>query len=319
MGTVWRKRYFHLALALVVECGVSAEQGLEFILMGVYGRSMQYVKIRRYLVLLAAVLLCCGGPIYGQSASIKFNELPRDVIRKGLNSFAYSNIAREVQLKEMLRQAGCTDAELTEQRVGRGKPPNIICTLPGSSDSTIVIGAHTDHRYQGIGVVDDWSGDALLPALFESLRSVPRRHTIVFIGFTDQQEMMLGSRYYLNHLSHAQVSHIRAMIDLECLGMTPTKVWARQANRRLLASLVIVAKHFNIGLQGVDMSRVAEDDAAVFLLRHVPAITIHSVTQRTWSFLLREQDGPSLINFNDYYNSYRLIAAYLAYLDIALK
>jgi Zn-dependent M28 family amino/carboxypeptidase len=70
--------------------------------------------------------------------------------------------------------------------------PNVIGTLPGSSDSVIVIGAHFDHVESGEGVVDHGSGAALLPSLFQSLNGEPRKHTIVFIVFAAEEQGLIG-------------------------------------------------------------------------------------------------------------------------------
>jgi len=218
----------------------------------------------------------------------------------------------------MFLQAGCADVDLKEERVQRKDPPNIICTLRGSSDSAIIVGAHTDHAEAGQGVVDDWSGAALLPALLESLRKSPRRHTFAFIGFADEEKGMLGSHYYVQHLSREQVHGIRAVVNLECLGLTPTKVWADRADRQLLSDLTLIAMNYQLDLQGVNVDAVGDDDTHPFLSRHAPVITIHSVTQETWPILHSPRDTLSAINLNDYYASYCLTAAYLAYLDATL-
>ena len=228
------------------------------------------------------------------------------------------NAARESQLRKMFLQAGCADADLKEEQVRRKDPPNIICTLRGSSDSVIIVGAHTDHVERGQGVVDDWSGAALLPALLESLNKTPRRHTFLFIGFADEEKGLWGSHYYVRHLSRERVDGIRAMVNLECLGLTPTKVWAARSDRRLLSDLILIARNFQVDLQGVNVDGVGDDDTRPFLWRHVPVITIHSVTQQTWPILHSPRDIFSAIHFDDYYDSYRLIAAYLAYLDATL-
>jgi hypothetical protein len=267
--------------------------------------------------LLAALLGSCA-PVYAQTVYLKFSQLPPSVIQQDLRSFADDDGARESQLRKMFEQAGCSDADLTEERFQGKDPPNLICTLRGSSDSAIVVGAHTDHAEVGQGVVDDWSGAALLPALLESLRKVPRRHTFVFIGFGDEEKGMWGSHYYVQHLTREQLHGIRAMVNLECLGLTPTKVWAGRADRHLLSNLILVARSSQVDLQGMDVDSVGDDDTHPFLSRHVPVITIHSVTQQTWPILHSPKDTLSAINFNDYYDSYRLIAAYLAYLDAAL-
>ena len=279
---------------------------------------MREISVRCFFAPLLAALLCCCAPVYAQTVSIKFSQLPPSEIQQGLRLYTGDNAGRESQLRKMFLQAGCADADLKEERVQRKDPPNIICALRGSSDSVIVVGAHSDHAEVGKGVVDDWSGAALLPALVESLRKTPRRHSFLFIGFADEEKGLVGSHDYVRHLSREQVHGIRAMVNLECLGLTPTKVWADRANRLLLSDLVLIARNEQLDLQGVNVDRVGDDDTHPFLSRHVPVITIHSVTQETWHILHSPKDNLSAINFNDYYNSYRLIAAYLAYLDATL-
>jgi len=127
-----------------------------------------------------------------------------------------------------------------------------------------------------------------------------------------------GSKYYTHHLKRQQVRAIRAMVNLECLGLTPTKVWADRANPLLLRDLVLIAHTYQLGLQGFNVDSVGDDDTHPFLSRHVPVITIHSATQKTWPILHSRKDNLSAINFNDYYDTYRLTAAYLAYLDATL-
>lgn len=63
----------------------------------------------------------------------------------------------------------------------------------------------------------------------------------------------------------------------------------------------------------------ADDDADSFRDRKVPTITFHSVTTETWPVLHSPQDDFPAVKWDDYYDSYRLIVAYLAYLDQALN
>jgi hypothetical protein len=280
---------------------------------------MRDVIGRSFPVLFAAALFAWQGHAYAQSVSFKFDQLSREEIKKDLYSFKGSNSKREAQLREMFAAAGCAPSNLEEQRVQRWTPPNIICKLPGGSSAEIIVGAHTDHAELGTGIVDDWSGAALLPALVKSLRGVPRKHTFVFVGFADEEMGLAGSKHYVRHLDAAELSSIRAMVNLECLGMAPAKVWAHRADPLLLGGLIALAKVEKIDFRGVNVERVADDDTHPFLQRHVPVITIHSVTAENLSILHSPRDAPAAINFDDYYESYRLIASYLAYLDAGLE
>ena len=80
------------------------------------------------------------------------------------------------------------------------------------------------------------------------------------------------------------------MVNLECLGLTPTKVWDDRADRQLLRDLILIARNSQVDLQGVNVDGVGDDDTLPFLWRHVPLITIHSVTQQTWHILHSARD-----------------------------
>jgi Iap family predicted aminopeptidase len=63
----------------------------------------------------------------------------------------------------------------------------------------------------------------------------------------------------------------------------------------------------------------ATADSESFARYQIPRITLHSVTQKTWPILHSPFDKMAAIQMNDYYDSYKLIAGYLAYLDDSLK
>jgi len=74
-----------------------------------------------------------------------------------------------------------------------------------------------------------------------------------------------------------------------------------------------------ITLQAVNVEKVGDDDSHPFLSAHIPVITIHSLTQETLPILHSDRDQLNAIHFDDYYTAYKLIAYYLAYLDLKLE
>lgn len=263
--------------------------------------------------LLACPVLFAAGK---SAASASFRLIPIRVIEARLKSAPRDNLARERTLKEMFDAAGC--AHLTQESIGSGRPPNLICTSPGEESSLIIVGGHVDHVRHGEGIVDDWSGASMLPSLYESLRSRPRKHTFIFIGFSQEEKGRKGSKFYLQHLSAGFIHRIHAMVNLECLGMNPPEVWTSHAEPKLLACLNRVARGMGTYLPGVDLESVGDDDADSFRSFKIPTITIHSLTQDTLSILHSQRDNFSAEHLNYYYDSYRIIANYLASLDVAL-
>ena len=155
------------------------------------------------------------------------------VVERRLAAVRDATREREQALRDLFIEAGCSDDKLVEQKVKHSKTPNVICSMPGQIESTIIVGAHFDCRQRGKGVVDNWSGASLLPSLFESLKATPRRHNFVFVGFTDEELGLVGSRFYVRQLSKEDLKQISAMVNLDSLGTGTTKMETDRADKRL--------------------------------------------------------------------------------------
>src|SRR5258708_36494174 len=101
--------------------------------------------------------------------SITFTTVSKEVIERNLHPFQDSNVKREQALHSMFEEAGCTGDQLRAQPLKHVKSPNIICTLPGETDSEFLDCAHTDFVDPGKGGVDNNSGVSLLSTFFTSL------------------------------------------------------------------------------------------------------------------------------------------------------
>jgi len=68
------------------------------------------------------------------------------------------------------------------------------------------------------------------------------------------------------------------------------------------------------------VEQVGSTDSEQFSARKIPSITIHSLTQETWNahILHTSKDKISAVRLDDYYQTYRLLAAYVAFLDQAV-
>jgi len=255
-------------------------------------------------------------PVASRSTqAVRFIPVSREVIEARLQQFETTNAMRKASLGRMFQEAGCIGDRLREEKVKGSRLPNLVCSLPGETDAIILVGAHYDLAERGKGVVDNWTGAALLPTLLVSLAGHARSHTFVFVGFTDEEKGLVGSKFYVSQLTPEEKQKIRAMVNLDTLGLSPTKVWVSRADRKLLTALAAVAGAMKLPLQGVDVEKVGSSDSESFAQQNIPAITIHSVTQETFSILHSPKDTPEAVRLDDYYQSYRLIAAYLSYLD----
>jgi hypothetical protein len=260
----------------------------------------------------AAAFLALPG--FAQAALPSSKPVSLEVVRKRLSESANQNPEREATLRQTFEDAGCFGDHLQEEPVPHSRLPNLICERPGVTDSVILVGAHFDKVKVGAGVVDNWSGAALLPSLFQSLGTGMRRHTFVFVGFTDEERGLVGSRYFVGHLTPEQRARIHAMIDVDTLGLGPTEVFLAHSDARLAEAAGTVARQMDLPI-GIFNVRDASDDSQPFRQAKVPTLVIHSVTPATLRILHSPADQMAQIRFDDYYNTYRLLADCLAFID----
>jgi hypothetical protein len=253
------------------------------------------------------------------SGQIAFSVLPQNTIQTRLDRYEGNDVSREKALVQLFSEAGCGGANLSEQAVPGRKEPNVICLLPGETDKMIVVGAHFDHVPEGKGIVDNWSGAALLPSLYESLKSKPRKHSYLFVGFTGEEEGLVGSKFYVKHLPADERSRIQMAIILDTLGLGPTEIWLSRSNKYGSDLLGLAANVLHLPLSGMNVDGFGVSDEESFIDKKIPSITVHSITSQTTKVLHSRLDAPSAISFSDYYDTYHLLAGYLAILDGKLE
>jgi hypothetical protein len=262
-----------------------------------------------------AALLAAGAPVRAQH--VEFDQVNQQVVQERVQNLSRKVAERRAILEKLFEESGCSGDNLTTQKVRGSKESNVICTLQGTDAAAgvIVVGGHFDLITRGMGAVDDWSGVALLPSLYESLKSRPRRHDFVFVGFAAEETGLNGSREYVNALTRPQRIAVRAMINLECLGLTPPKIWASRADPHLLEAYARVATALHMQPAAVNVDRVGDDDSHSFRDAKIPTLSIHSLTQKTFPILHSPRDNIDAIDSDHYYSAYRLAATLLAYLD----
>jgi Iap family predicted aminopeptidase len=251
-----------------------------------------------------------------EAGDITFHLVPREAVESRLREYSGTNSERGARLKRMFVDVGCGE-HLSEQPVRFSKAPNVICVLPGLSDRVFIVGAHFDRVSTSDGVADNWSGASLLPSLYASVKVEPRQHTYIFIGFTDEEKGLVGSSFYARKMTREQVAATDAMINMDTLGLAPAEIWSHRSDKRLMEALMRVAMHLKVPLTGVNFENVGSTDSESFALRKIPRITIHSLTQKSENsgILHTRKDKLAAMNLDYYYDTYHLLAVYLAYLD----
>jgi len=118
-------------------------------------------------------------------------------------------------------------------------------------------------------------------------------------------------------MTKEKVAATDAMANMDTLGLTLPEVWASHSDKQLTAALIFIAKKLNVPVTGVNVDQIGSTDSEQFSERKIPSITIHSLTQETWNahILHTSKDKLCILRLDDYYQTYRVIGAYLAFLD----
>jgi Iap family predicted aminopeptidase len=253
--------------------------------------------------------------VNGDARDIRFSLVPRPVVEARLGQYGGTNRERQATLKQMFVEAGCGE-HVTEQQV-KSRPPNVICTLPGSSGRVIIVGAHFDKVFEGDGVADNWTGASLLPSLYQAIKIEPRQHTYIFIGFTEEEIGLVGSDYYARRMTREEVAATDAMVNMDTLGLASTNIWVSRSDKKLVEAFAKAALLANSPVEGVNFERVGSTDSESFARRRIPRITIHSLNQRNHDagILHTKEDKLSVVHLDEFYETYRVVTVYLVYLD----
>lgn len=112
----------------------------------------------------------------------------------------------------------------TENDAGR-PTKNIIADSPkGKSGRTVVVGAHLDSVVAGPGINDNGSGSATILEIAEQMSKLKYtkkgrlQQQVRFAFWGAEEEGLLGSQYYVDHLTEAKRSKIYANLNFDMLG-----------------------------------------------------------------------------------------------------
>jgi aminopeptidase YwaD len=158
------------------------------------------------------------------------------------------------------------DAETTTRQ-----SRNVVAMRPGRRAEAIVIGAHFDSVPAGPGANDNASGTATVLELARYFAQRDYPYTLYFVAFGAEEIGLRGSRHFVDALPGGAPSSLRAMINLDMVGVGDQERFSGAAHLVDLASEVADAIGFvnyttNAGSAGGGSDHASFDRAGVPLL-----------------------------------------------------
>ncbi|MFE9559598.1 M28 family peptidase [Streptomyces sp. NPDC006487] len=142
-------------------------------------------------------------------------------------------------VKGKLQAAGYT---VTEQNCTSCTYPsnNLIADWPGGpADQTVMFGSHLDSVSAGPGINDNGSGSATLleNALVLAQKNPTMTKHVRFAWWTDEEQGLNGSKFYVNQLTSTQKTAIKAYYNFDMVGSTNGGYFINNVNSTAAAPL----------------------------------------------------------------------------------
>ena len=133
--------------------------------------------LARLLAILLPVAVCSGD-------NIVYVRVHRPMIQAKLKLEPDAEAGRPSTLHSLFANACCP--QIQEQPVPQEDLPNLICTLPGTEEGIIVVGASLQYAADRAAPAG-WGTLLQLPLLAESVGGVQHRLTIVLAAFAGKE------------------------------------------------------------------------------------------------------------------------------------
>jgi len=157
--------------------------------------------------------------------------------------FGQASFPQDVPVVEMSAEAGAALVEYIETEAAAGRQvtmtvttstvsevresENVIAeTTTGRTDRVVVSGAHLDSVAEGPGINDNGSGSAaqLEVALQMAELGIEPRNQVRFVWFGAEEAGLVGSAYYVDQLTKAELKDIAVMLNFDMVG-SPNPGW----------------------------------------------------------------------------------------------
>lgn len=223
-----------------------------------------------------------------------------------------SNSERLKAVKALFEKMGAPASDISLEKINNVE--NITLRKQGSSSELIVIGAHYDKVSHGCGAVDNWTGIVAIAHLYRTIKDVPLKKSVLFVGFGREEDGLLGSREMVKAINKDQLGQYCAMINIDSLGLGIPQAENGISSKKLVTRAADLAKRMQMPFQQGTIFE-GDTDSSSFLARKIPAIALHGLSNEWRQVLHTNEDQMSKVNPTSVYMGYRLALALFGELE----
>jgi Zn-dependent M28 family amino/carboxypeptidase len=216
-------------------------------------------------------------------------------------------------VKKLFIKKGAKKSDISGAKFAGGE--NLVVTLKGKTDETIIVGAHYDKIDSGCGAIDNWTGIVILAHLYKTISQYSVDKSYIFVAFDKEESGLVGSKAMVKTIPKESYSKYCAMVNIDSFGFTAPQAAVNMSDAEMvkLAKRIAEAKQFpfnTVGLSGAD------SDSSPFLAKKIPSITFHGLAPNWRTFLHTSNDKLENVEPRSVYVGYRFIFEYITELEI---
>lgn len=261
-------------------------------------------------ILVAILFLFASTSLSGQQNEIAIST--PEQIKAEFDSVTCKNEERLNAVKALFEKMGALPSDITIDK--HKNVENLVIRKPGSSQETIIIGAHYDKVADGCGALDNWTGIVAIAHIYRSLKDVPLKKTLLFAAFGKEEIGLVGSRAMADAIPKDQLAQYCQMINIDSLGLAAPQVADNMSSKKLREFTAELAKEMKVPFDHATIEG-ADSDSSSFIRKKIPAVTIHGMSNEFTTLLHSKNDQSSKVNSTSVYLGYRLALAMVARLD----
>lgn len=236
----------------------------------------------------------------------------------------------KADLVEEIKAVDCDDADRQKEvvrlfeRNGAGKDEiktekfedvsNVVVTVRGRTDETVVVGAHFDKTTLGCGAIDNWTGVVIVANLFENFRQLKNEKTYKFVAFGKEEKGLVGSKAMADAIPNRDINKHCAMVNFDSFGFTDIWTLETISDTELIDLARDVARKNGDDFEVKNFSG-ASSDSKSFLRVNIPAITLSGLGDDWRDYLHQEKDQVENVNMDKVYDNLEFAFRYLNEID----
>ncbi|HYO98702.1 MAG TPA: M20/M25/M40 family metallo-hydrolase [Pyrinomonadaceae bacterium] len=206
-------------------------------------------------------------------------------------------------VKALFMKMGAPASDISVEKLNNVE--NVVVRKQGNSTGLIVVGAHYDKVSHGCGAVDNWTGIVAIAHLYRTIKDMPLKKSVLFVGFGREEEGLIGSRAMVKAIGKEDLPQYCAMINIDSLGLGIPQAETGISSKKLVERAAELAKRMQMPFQQGTI-REGDTDSSSFLERKIPAIALHGLSNEWQRVLHSHEDKVSKVNTMSVFMGYRL-------------